>query len=374
MGGSVTQRDSIHHQAPITTATGDSAASWHVRPACEDDEESFIRFLGHHISDRNVEKHFKWLYLGNPHGRALTWIAVKNGTDQIVGCTSTFPRIMNIAGADLLASKGGDAYVDPEFRRQGIAQALHAFSVGDMQNLGIACNFGIAPAPANFRAFMRVGALSPGNFDTYRLPLDASWVVDKFRLEWIRRTAKRLLDPVVRFYVERQGFRRERFRESLRIVDRFDSRVNELFASVSHKFGVCGKRDSEYLNWRFAEHPFKQYTLVECSSRDDLFGYAVLGMVADRCKILDFLCRDDEIGLQLFLKLLSGFARDRGCRSLFLYLNPAGPYVAGFERCGFLRAGRELPMMILTNGSPDKDEIFNDKERWYLMPGDDDST
>ena len=352
---------------------GSATANWQVRLLERDDEEQFIPLLGQHINDRCVRKHFNWLYRNNPHGDAVTWVAVT--TDgRIVGCTSTFPRLLKLNGAEILGSKGGDAYVDPEFRRQGIAQARHHQGIADMKKLGISCNFGIAPVPANFRAFLRAGALSPGSFDNYRLPLDASSVVSRLGIGWAGRAARKLLNPLVRLYIERKGSNRRHFREQIVQVERFDLGIDQLFEELSDGFSICGKRDSAYLNWRFADHPFKKFTLVECHTRGKLSGYAVLDMSSERCKILDFLCRTDDTSATFFIKLLIDLARDAGKQTVSLFLNPKGPYATVFESEGFMRAGEELPIMALTTGCPVQDKVFSKPENWYLTPGDEDST
>ena len=338
------------------------------------DEATFVPFLGQHITDRCVKRHFDWLYRQNPHGHAITWLAIDDVSQQIVGCTSTFPRILRVDGKDVLASKGGDAYVDPDFRRRGIAQALHEQSIEDMRRLGVACNFGIAPVPANFRAFLRAGALSPGNFDHYRLPLDASWLTKRLPGETFRRLAQRALDPLVGIYTDRRGFHGRHARANIRRVSGFDSRVNELSDAACSSFAVCGKRDQDYLNWRFRDHPFNDYELIECVSQEDhLEGYAVLDMQTERCVVLDFLANGNGAGVQPFLKALIRLARRNGKHSIALFLNPASEFTDHFKSCGFVRAGADLPMMVLTIGTPEYESAFADAAGWYLTPGDQDT-
>lgn len=57
-----------------------------------------------------------------------------------------------------------------------------------------------------------------------------------------------------------------------------------------------------------------------------------------------------------------------------LFLNPVGPYAKPFEHCGFRLAGDELPMMVLTIGSKELDEVLSEPANWYLTPGDQDAT
>lgn len=348
--------------------------NWHVRLLEEEDEPLFVPFLGRRISDRCIHKHFDWLYRRNPHGDAVTWIAVSNATKKILGCTSTFPRLFNMRGKDVLASKGGDAYVDPDFRRQGIAQTLHETSVADMKEMGIACNFGVAPVPANFRAFIRAGALSPCDFDGYHLPLNSSFLVRRLPGRLFRAGAAKILDPLVHLYITRKRTMRNRARESLRVVERFDNRIDELFESVAPAFGICGKRDSAYLNWRFANHPFNKYMLLECVSRNRLTGYAVLDLNSDNCRVLDFLTVDDDIGTKYFIRSIARVAHGRRKHSVSLFLNPYGPYADLFKECGFMRAGKKLPLMALTTDESQNSGVFGERSNWFLLPGDEDST
>ena len=44
------------------------------------------------MSPGDVEARYKWLYESNPHGRALTWVAIDRESGETAGCTSVFPR------------------------------------------------------------------------------------------------------------------------------------------------------------------------------------------------------------------------------------------------------------------------------------------
>lgn len=345
---------------------------WKVRRMEARDEAAFVPFLGNWISDRPVAAHFDWLYRGNPHGNAVTWIAVLEKGDRIVGCTSIFPRRMRLDGEPILGSYGGDSFVDPDFRRRGIAQSLHKYSVSDMRQLDIQCHYGF-PVPANLRAFVRAGALDPCDFHRFQLPLNAEWIVRSLHLGPIAPFAATILNPVIKLYLARKIFRNSPPRNRLQVVGTFDSKVDELFDSVAHRFGICCVRDSAYLNWRFSNHPFIKSTIVKWQDNGTLLAYAVLDLSTEQCKILDFLVRDDEEIGHDFLSSLAQFAREKGKESISLNLYSCGPGARIFRQSGFRRLGNGRRLMVLTIHEPVKDKIFDDPDKWFLMPGDRDA-
>jgi hypothetical protein len=63
-------------------------------------------------------------------------------------------------------------------------------------------------------------------------------------------------------------------------VDRFDEQVDRLFERTKLECGLTLVRDSAYLNWRYADHPRRDYHLFACRERSTgvLRGVAVYGV------------------------------------------------------------------------------------------------
>ena len=341
---------------------------WRIRRLVTGDEARFVPFLGNWISDQPVDIHFDWLYRGNPHGNAITWLASHAATDRIVGCTSAFPRRMIFNGRPVLGCFGGDAFVDPEFRRRGIAQSLHEFGVEDMRQLEIECLYGF-PVPANLRAFLRAGALAPCDYHRFRLQLNANSIVRSLGLGPFSQMAVAIINPAVNFYLDSKIFRNAP-KGRLQIVRTFDSSVDDLFESVAQKFGICCVRDAAYLNWRFSHHPFIRSTNVIWKDDDKLLAYAVLDLRTEQCKILDYFVRDNVKFAIKFLASLAHFARDNGKESISLNLYAQGRIANTFRKAGFRSAGKGVRFMVHTTHDPEKDKVFNNPDEWYLMPGD----
>lgn len=41
---------------------------------------------------------YEWLYRTNPHGKAITWLAVERASARVVACKSLFPRAALVDG------------------------------------------------------------------------------------------------------------------------------------------------------------------------------------------------------------------------------------------------------------------------------------
>src|SRR6185437_6259627 len=115
-----------------------SRMSYHVRLAQPDDRGSLLALQAELFQSggagkgrAELEQRFDWLYQDNPHGKAVTWVAVDDASGQVVGTTSFFPRLLALDGGTVRGALGGDGYVLPRFRRLGIGTAMHRASRRD---------------------------------------------------------------------------------------------------------------------------------------------------------------------------------------------------------------------------------------------------
>ena len=84
-------------------------------------------------------------------------------------------------------------------------------------------------------------------------------------------------------------------RYRLEEVQRFDRRADEIWRDASPHYSVIGRRDADWLNWRFADFPVHgYYRLYYLMRGSQAVGYAVLHVQKrdnlDRAEIVDFLC------------------------------------------------------------------------------------
>ena len=70
-----------------------------IRTAGPEDRDYIIRLMGG-IYAGDMSSRYEWLYESNPHGRALSWVAIEREIGEAVGCTSIFPRRAGVESAE----------------------------------------------------------------------------------------------------------------------------------------------------------------------------------------------------------------------------------------------------------------------------------
>src|SRR5262245_52717346 len=145
-----------------------------IRTAGHQDRDHVIRLMGN-IYPGDVSARYRWLYLDNPHGRALTWLAIEQEGGEAVGCTSIFPRKVMVLGRERTGGIGGDCFIEPRVRRQGLATALHAASFREMREGGVDFMYG-PPTPNNLGALIKAGSRLVTNYKRWVRPLTSRGV------------------------------------------------------------------------------------------------------------------------------------------------------------------------------------------------------
>src|SRR6185503_15779643 len=145
-----------------------------IRTAAESDRHHIIRLMGS-IYAGNMQERYEWLYLSNPHGRALTWLAVERASGETVGCSSIFPRKVIVNGRERTGGIGGDCYIEPRVRRRGLATALHEASFAEMRAGGVEFMYG-PPTPNNLGALVKAGSHLVTSYRRWVRPLTSHGV------------------------------------------------------------------------------------------------------------------------------------------------------------------------------------------------------
>ena len=315
-----------------------SAKTWYIRPIQAEDTKAFLSFLSAWVTNVSLEDRYRWIYQDNPHGKALRWLAVTSLDNKIVGCASVFPRKMWLNGHAETGSAGGDTYVDPMWRRKGIAEALHRASSKGMRENGVMLQYGF-PLRENLKAKCKAGACLPGDFVSARCFLSIRPFVKKVKLD--RLLPGKLLDLLDRVFlkVTISGISSSDETEyEVREVDGFDERFDTLAEDFSSFFKISCVRDSSYLRWRFLNNPFRKFVLLAVTRRSDdrLYGFAAVEVSEHIGFVSEFFVRPEDDVVKVLLTGLMRFGASRSIHSLrFELINPTGHFSRDLARWGF---------------------------------------
>ena len=349
--------------------------TWDIRRLDSSDRESFLDFYGRRVGRERIEVRYDWLYRANPHGEALTWGAVHRTSGRILGVTSIFPRRMWIRDRVVLGSRGGDSYVDPDFRRRGIAKELHDVSRTEMWDEGIELHYGL-PVPNNLGAFRKIGAVIPGNFHVMRFTLSSVPVLSKMHLgRTVSNGVARVVDLPLRALARRRVKPSNRPAGKLTVVREFDDRFDALNDALLPSYDVCCARDREYLEWRYIANPMRHLMTTFGYERDgELRGFVVLEERDDVCIVFDLFLRDEPADAADVLGFVVEHALDKGQTQIRSMGNLRSRRSDGLRAGGFRPGLRPIPNPLMVLSAPGaRDTTTVDAfENWYLTYGDED--
>jgi GNAT superfamily N-acetyltransferase len=338
-----------------------------LRKAVEADRETVIAIISK-MWGEDITARYEWLYLSNPHGRALTWLAVEQTTGEAVGCTSIFPRKAIVDGRERTGSIGGDCYIDPRARRRGLATALHRLSLTEMRDHGLEFMYG-PPNPNNFAALVKAGSRGLTTFKRFVRPLKGSSV---YRFAFDRTPSKleaqladlpiRILDRMTKVDVRSL---------TLEPVSEFCDEFDALFQDADKSAGVVLVRDSLYLAWRYCKGPARKQFPFAIRFGGRLIGLTALEFDNDHAAIVELFTTGDVKWIDAVLQLLLNEVGAMGYASLEISCTPDGLVASRLQRFGFMGRSERGFQLAVSDDDPQLKSLLR-AESWNFLPADQD--
>jgi hypothetical protein len=338
-----------------------------LREADRADKDAVIAIVSR-MWGEDITARYEWLYLSNPHGCALTWLAIEQATGEAVGCTSIFPRQVIVDGRQRTGSIGGDCYIDPRARRRGLATALHRLSLTEMRQHGVEFMYG-PPNPNNFAALVKAGSHGFTTFKRFVRLLTGSSV---YRFAFDRKPSKieaqlaelpiRLLDRLTKVDVR-----------SLRLepVKDFCEEFDALFEEADKSTGVVFMRDSRYLAWHYGKGTSRKQQPFAIRLDGKLVGLTALEFEMDRAAIVELFTAGDAKLIEVTLQLLLNEVAALGCASLEISCTPQGAVASRLQRLGFVGRSERGFQLAVAEDDPQLKTLLS-PESWNFLPADQD--
>ena len=197
----------------------------------------------------------------------------------------------------VLGCVGGDTYVDPRWRRKGIAAALHHTTANGDEGCGHTITLRIS-ASRKFSGQTESRSNPSRLFLHWPFPLAVRPLLRKAKLEGsIPESLQMVMDKAM---LRVRGLLTSTSDKSVynaRRISAFDGSFETLENEIASSFPICCVRGLPYLKWRFIENPMKQCTVLGLEDMDGhLCGYAALEKVG----------RAIVVGISLFLRKWKG--------------------------------------------------------------------
>jgi hypothetical protein len=197
-----------------------------------------------------------------------------------------------------------DLLVDSEYRgvhSLGKRLVTHALTCGDFFPGGLWMTH------PSFRLHELCGFTAVKEMTTYTLVLDPAAFVarkgfagtKKSATEVALRVPREIALRIARAHSARGG-------DELAIVERFDSAWDVQWATMARGYGITRFRDADYLNWKYAEHPYLPYQLFLARRGGGEMGFVIWrlapnGAAEKRAVVVDFLVANTDASTFRFL-------------------------------------------------------------------------
>ena len=281
-----------------------------------------------------------WAYLfeRNPAGRRV-WLALTGG--EVVAQYAAMPYRVWMAGAERRFAQIVDSMVHPEHRR-------------GLKRPGLF----VQTALPFFDAF----GGKDRDWVHYGWPVENAWRIGKTFLKY---EVVRTQTVVAR--LPREGVRHPAGVTRLR---RFDHQARWLYDRCAGDWGASAIRDDAFLNWRFADNPFHDYTIYGVSDGEGVLrGYAVYRFTDWKAPrngvIVDWLVPpgEPEVG-ELLRDALDARGAQDGASSLSILLPEWSPWFERFQDWGFFVWPSDY-YMVGRNFHPRFDMRWLRENWWY---------
>ena len=157
------------------------------------------------------------------------------------------------------------------------------------------------------------------------------------------------------------------------VSDYFDESFDRYWESAAPTFPLLGRRDADYLNWRFGRCPGPRHRVFSLRNADrTLLGYTVYCVDEGTVHLNDFLCRDAMVWPHLLREFLRFILSTEACdRIVAVFIGP-DYFAGGFRRLGFHHRTTDWNLYVFTGRDENAGGGFNfhDPSVWFVTRAD----
>ena len=158
------------------------------------------------------------------------------------------------------------------------------------------------------------------------------------------------------------------------ITDQLDDRVDEVFASAGSAFRIVGRRQSDWVNWRMSECPYRdlRFFSVFESESGPMIGYAAFQTDGQTSMIFDYLATDIASLAVVFEQFVRYQALQQTESIEVLPIdNPA--IESCLRACAFTARSNIRPFILLFPNDSPYAELLLDTKNWFFTTADNDA-
>jgi hypothetical protein len=340
----------------------------------ESDRAGILRLWRENLGDPRIrsviDARWRWMNEFNPAGPVKMCVVVDNATGAVAGAAAALPRRLWICGRETKAAVLCDFVVDKGHRTAGPAVALQRNLARTCFDDGIEVLYGF-PNDRAFPVVARVGYKTVGTATMWFRPLQASRKLREYVPDLVARVAGAAVDGAFRAQEFYFHLRRDRgWHDSTprtptpAFVDLWNR------GKALHR--IAGERTSEYLSWRYAQHPIEQcgfYCLSE-NRNDQLQAYVAYSVLDGKVNVLDAFWETPEFLQPLFLGFVRSM-RAQGHASISVCHVGDSMVLRPLRQLGFIQSSQRRRFICKVGDEQNLElsKVAYDASHWSLFDG-----
>lgn len=303
-------------------------------------ENDIINFRNSNRSDFKNQKYFRWRYLERPSDYPPV-VVIAECKDNIIGAMSIIPHKFFINNDIVHFGVIGDISVNRNFRRKGIATSMFKY-INTIKELNYLYSCIVLPNkeasyPLKKANWSQVDALYRFvkiiNISTISTHATIKFLLNRINYFYkLINIIKLKVDKSYNYYIA----------DSIK-----NDLVDKIWQESSKNNTILSIRNSEYLKWRFENHPFLKFHFFYLTFKKEPIAYLVFLFDEGIIKIVDFLCKDSFQNLILLFKafILYVFKKDL-CEKVYIRINNISANYILFKKAGFIKRKDFQPVFI----------------------------
>ena len=313
---------------------------------------------------------FDWQYLHNPEGEAIVITARDDDEkNSIIGVESILPMNIIIDQKIVKVSLSCNSYVHPDYRRKGIFSKLISIVQEESVRKDILCIYGVSN-DNSFNSFVKKGSYEISNLPILFRPLRLS---NYFSFP---------LGTILRLFDNIWKIKKSVNPNVIQFSDYFDESFEILAKKASQRIPIIKQRTKEFLNWRYKNHPTREYKTFVLKENSILGGYIITRKTNVNGKsvgvIVDLLVDSDTNPKQI-RDLIQIALDDFWNSGVSVTIAVSGPSTIEYQllcHAGFKIAPKFLKPQsahfILVSSDPNRDDLEQLKkyDNWFFSFGD----
>lgn len=349
-----------------------------MQMSLERHREIVLRLWTENMSDPVIasvaRRRLRWFYEENPEGAPETSLVLENGTQEIVGCGSFYPRAMVVDEKMWRVGILSDFAVTPAHRLAGPAVILQRSLINSHRLAGV--DFLITYPNRNAESiFKRVGYKVIGGTTTWVKVLRSRREVSKrVKSSLMRNLVAGAIDTGLAFLdVVRhlKANRNETRKLVARSADAPDQRFEELAESTERQHRIEGVRSVAYLDWRyrrFHSNTYRFFYLEEAVTRR-IAGYLVYTTKDGDVTIADLLTEGRGPIVERLLIEFAAFQRRAGSSSIRATYIGADEFGERLKALGFIQRPNQRSLLAYFGADTPAElkETVLEKKNWLMF-------